>query len=141
MIIPREKSRRDERLEEIKVICLGSKADRDESIPRRMLAPRNLGETPADIGWPRGLIVSCPSPMLPDPSDLLRRDVSMLGHLLGDTLVEQEGREFFDLEEKIRALAKRRRGSDIEAGLDQRVLQPPQRRRIVLDEQDRDLLR
>ncbi len=49
--------------------------------------------------------------MPPDPSDLLRRDVSMLGHLLGDTLVEQEGRDFFDLEERIRALAKRRRGS------------------------------
>jgi phosphoenolpyruvate carboxylase len=49
--------------------------------------------------------------MPPDPSDLLRRDVSMLGHLLGDTLVEQEGREFFDLEEHIRALAKRRRGA------------------------------
>jgi phosphoenolpyruvate carboxylase len=34
----------------------------------------------------------------------------MLGHLLGDTLVEQEGRDFFDLEERIRALAKHRRG-------------------------------
>jgi phosphoenolpyruvate carboxylase len=49
--------------------------------------------------------------MPPDPSDLLRRDVSMLGHLLGDTLIEQEGREFFDLEERIRALTKRRRGA------------------------------
>jgi phosphoenolpyruvate carboxylase len=47
--------------------------------------------------------------MSSDPSDLLRRDVSMLGHLLGDTLVEQEGRDFFDLEERIRALAKKRR--------------------------------
>ncbi len=49
--------------------------------------------------------------MPPDPSDLLRRDVSMLGHLLGDTLVEQEGRDFFDLEERIRALAKKRRSA------------------------------
>ncbi len=31
-------------------------------------------------------------------------------------------------------------GRHIEAGLDQRVLQPPQGRRIVLDQQDRDLL-
>jgi phosphoenolpyruvate carboxylase len=49
--------------------------------------------------------------MPPDPTELLRRDVSMLGHLLGDTLVEQEGSDFFDLEEQIRALAKRRRGA------------------------------
>ena len=41
----------------------------------------------------------------------LRRDVSTLGRLLGDTLVEQEGRAFFDLEERIRALAKRGRGA------------------------------
>jgi phosphoenolpyruvate carboxylase len=42
-------------------------------------------------------------------SEALRRDVSTLGHLLGETLVEQEGRDFFDLEERIRALAKRGR--------------------------------
>jgi phosphoenolpyruvate carboxylase len=41
--------------------------------------------------------------------DPLRRDVSRLGHLLGETLIEQEGRPFFDLEERIRALAKRGR--------------------------------
>jgi phosphoenolpyruvate carboxylase len=46
-----------------------------------------------------------------DPSPPLRRDVNTLGHLLGDTLVEQEGRAFFDLEEHIRALAKRGRGA------------------------------
>jgi phosphoenolpyruvate carboxylase len=37
--------------------------------------------------------------------------VSTLGHLLGDTLVEQEGRALFDLEERIRALAKRGRST------------------------------
>jgi phosphoenolpyruvate carboxylase len=37
--------------------------------------------------------------------------VSSLGRVLGHTLVEQEGREFFDLEERIRALAKRRRAA------------------------------
>lgn len=46
-----------------------------------------------------------------DPFDPLRRDVSRLGHLLGDTLVEQEGRAFYELEERIRALAKRGRAS------------------------------
>jgi phosphoenolpyruvate carboxylase len=39
----------------------------------------------------------------------LRRDISGLGRLLGETLVEQEGKELFDLEEAIRTLAKRRR--------------------------------
>jgi phosphoenolpyruvate carboxylase len=39
----------------------------------------------------------------------LSRDVSYLGHILGDTLLEQEGRELYDLEEQIRALAKERR--------------------------------
>ncbi len=43
------------------------------------------------------------------PADALRRDISHLGRLLGDTLVEQEGSDLFELEERIRALAKRRR--------------------------------
>ena len=44
-----------------------------------------------------------------DPFEPLRRDVSDLGRVLGDTLVEQEGVELFELEESIRALAKERR--------------------------------
>jgi phosphoenolpyruvate carboxylase len=47
-----------------------------------------------------------------DPFEALRRDISDLGHILGDTLVEQEGRELLDLEESIRALAKLRRKRD-----------------------------
>lgn len=47
-----------------------------------------------------------------DPFDALRRDVSYLGRILGDTLVEQEGQGLLDLEESIRALAKDRRISE-----------------------------
>ena len=46
------------------------------------------------------------------PFDALRRDVSYLGRILGDTLVDQEGKELLDLEETIRALAKARRAHD-----------------------------
>ncbi len=49
--------------------------------------------------------------MASDPSEPLRRDVSSLGRILGHTLVEQEGREFYDLEERIRAMAKSRRAA------------------------------
>ena len=47
-----------------------------------------------------------------DPFELLRRDISELGRLLGDTLVEQEGTQLFELEESVRALAKERRKHD-----------------------------
>lgn len=44
-----------------------------------------------------------------DLSEALRRDISTLGHILGDTLVEQEGIALLELEETVRALAKERR--------------------------------
>ena len=47
-----------------------------------------------------------------DPFDALRRDINDLGHVLGDTLVEQEGEGLLELEESIRALAKLRRKRD-----------------------------
>lgn len=56
-------------------------------------------------------MVSSESVDPPDPSEPLRRDVSALGRLLGDTLVEQEGRELLDLVERIRHLAKRGRAA------------------------------
>ena len=45
----------------------------------------------------------------------LRRDIRLLGGILGETLVEQEGQALFELEEKIRKLAiARRRGPKLE---------------------------
>src|ERR1043165_2107759 len=44
-----------------------------------------------------------------DPFDALRRDISDLGRVLGETLVEQEGGSLLELEETIRGLAKLRR--------------------------------
>lgn len=44
-----------------------------------------------------------------DPFEALRRDISTLGHVLGDTLLEQEGAALLELEESVRALAKERR--------------------------------
>ena len=40
----------------------------------------------------------------------LRADVHLLGDLLGQVLVEQEGEAFLALEERIRALARDARG-------------------------------
>lgn len=48
-----------------------------------------------------------------DPFDALRRDVSRLGHVLGDTLVEQEGQSLLDAEESIRELTKERRALEL----------------------------
>lgn len=47
--------------------------------------------------------------------DRLSRDIHLLGDLLGQTLREQEGQPIFDLEERIRVLAKDWRATDSEA--------------------------
>ena len=42
----------------------------------------------------------------------LRKEVRLLGRMLGEVLIEQEGEELFALEERIRTLAIRRRPSE-----------------------------
>ncbi|HEX5974907.1 MAG TPA: phosphoenolpyruvate carboxylase, partial [Rubrobacteraceae bacterium] len=50
----------------------------------------------------------------------LRRDINLLGRVLGQVLIEQEGRELFDTEEEVRLLCKRLRfGYDL--ALDERL--------------------
>ncbi|MBI1295756.1 phosphoenolpyruvate carboxylase [bacterium] len=46
----------------------------------------------------------------------LRQTIRLLGNLLGETIIEQEGQAVFDLEEEIRALSKAQRSGDPEAG-------------------------
>ena len=44
-----------------------------------------------------------------DKEKPVRRDVRFLGNVLGETLVEQEGRRIFDIVEKMRFLTKEMR--------------------------------
>ncbi len=66
----------------------------------------------------------------------LRRDINLLGRLLGQVLIEQEGRELFEAEEEIRLLCKRLR-FDYDPALDERLrgliegLDPDRLNRIV----------
>ncbi len=46
----------------------------------------------------------------------LRQTIRMMGNLLGETIIEQEGRGVFDLEEEIRSLSKAQRSGDEESG-------------------------
>jgi phosphoenolpyruvate carboxylase len=48
--------------------------------------------------------------------DRLSEQIHQLGDLLGDTLVEQEGRPLFDLVEEVRGLAKAHRAGDATSG-------------------------
>ena len=52
----------------------------------------------------------------------LRRDINLLGRVLGQVLIEQEGRVLFDSEEEVRLLCKRLR-FDYDPGLDERLKQ------------------
>lgn len=50
-----------------------------------------------------------------EPNDILSDQIHLLGDLLGQTLIEQEGCPLFDLVEECRALAKARRAGDAAA--------------------------
>jgi len=56
------------------------------------------------------------TPAVPDKESPLREDIRLLGRILGDTLREQEGKEFSDLIERTRQNAIRfRRDRDPDA--------------------------
>ncbi len=50
-----------------------------------------------------------------EPNEILSEQIHLLGDLLGQTIIEQEGPALFDLVEECRGLAKARRGGDAEA--------------------------
>ena len=52
----------------------------------------------------------------------LRRDINLLGRVLGQVLIEQEGKDFFDTEEEVRLLCKRLR-FEYDEKLDRRLRQ------------------
>src|ERR671919_3173908 len=52
----------------------------------------------------------------------LRRDINLLGRVLGQILIEQEGKGLFDAEEEVRLLCKRLR-FDYDPKLDERLRQ------------------
>lgn len=58
----------------------------------------------------------------PDKEMPLRRDIRALGDVLGQILIETEGRAFFDLEEEVRGLSKALR-ADYSAASEQRLRQ------------------
>jgi phosphoenolpyruvate carboxylase len=67
--------------------------------------------------------------------DRLSEQIHLLGDLLGDTIVEQEGRPLFDLVEEVRGLAKGHRAGDAAAGarLSRRIQDLPlEEARVVL---------
>ncbi len=72
--------------------------------------------------------------MTTEPQDRLRSTIRLLGNLLGETIIEQEGQAIYDLEEEIRSLSKAWRSGDhaslarIEAMLPELISDLPQRR-------------
>jgi phosphoenolpyruvate carboxylase len=52
------------------------------------------------------------------PEEALSRDIHFLGDLLGQVIVEQEGRDLFDLEEQVREVSKGRRSGQPGAGVE-----------------------
>src|ERR671927_1844432 len=77
-----------------------------------MGSPSDFADLPPGIGF--------------EPKDEpLRRDINLLGRMLGRILIEQEGEELFETEEEVRVLCKRLR-FDYDPELDEKL-----RRRIA----------
>jgi phosphoenolpyruvate carboxylase len=55
------------------------------------------------------------TPTAEPTSEALATEIRRLGHVLGDTIVKLEGKAIFDLEEKLRLLAKSSRSGDVHA--------------------------
>ncbi len=51
-------------------------------------------------------------------SETLSAEIRKLGHILGEIIVKLEGKEIFDLEERLRLLAKSSRSGDTAAEVD-----------------------
>ena len=60
-------------------------------------------------------------PPLEHVTDSLSGEIRKLGHILGETIVRLEGKAIFDLEEKLRLLAKSSRAGDAKAEQDLRI--------------------
>ncbi|MBI2684033.1 MAG: phosphoenolpyruvate carboxylase [Actinobacteria bacterium] len=73
-----------------------------------------------------------------DPDGELRADVSFLGRLLGRVLIEQEGEDLFDIEERLRWLCRRMRADD--ATPDERDAMADRVRAIVAGVEGRTLV-
>ncbi len=88
-------------------------------------------------GTPAGEYADLPPGIGFEPKDQpLRRDINLLGRILGRVLLEQEGKTLFDAEEEIRLLCKRLR-FDYDPALEERLKRlieassPPELQRIV----------
>src|SRR6266496_1510209 len=72
---------------------------------------------PAFPHYARAPLIAVTSARMSPERDLLSEQIHLLGDLLGQTIVEQEGRGLFDLVEEVRALAKAHRAGDAAAGV------------------------
>ncbi|RME12408.1 MAG: phosphoenolpyruvate carboxylase, partial [Ardenticatenia bacterium] len=71
------------------------------------------------------------------PNERLREQIRLLGNLLGETIIAQEGRELFDIEETMRTLTKAHRAGDEDAGrqaleLAERLAQNPRQAAAII---------
>lgn len=62
--------------------------------------------------------------MNPEQQQQLSANIHLLGDLLGQTIIEQEGREIFELEEQVRTMSKTWRSGDTPAGEQIKALMP-----------------